>query len=233
MKIRHIILSCAVFCLGASLASGELATITQQPTGAASELVLRNLSDMLGQPLTITAMVVSAAQAGGMPTTTNQGWIAQSLDTTTWDQPMGGAGADRYTWRQFTGRAFDQVFLPTDPCYGFFVDYGRENDLYIYGAPVDPCLPGAVLGGFFLGGPDVATTFLVAGIADPSAFAGPGDLSNPPPDLSAMLGIDTSVGAVQAVPEPSALALAIMSGGGLLMWLVCRSLRSWRELVIR
>ncbi len=211
MKIRCLILAGAVCCLGASLARAQLATITQQPTGTASELVLSNLSDTLGQPLSITAMVVGAGQPGGVATTTNQGWIAQSLDATAWDLPMGGAGADRYTWRQFTGKAFDEMFRPTDPCYGFYVDYGRENELYIYGAPVDPCLPGAVLGGFFFDGPAVATTFLVAGIADPSAFAGPVDLSNPPPDLSAMLGIDTSTGTVQAVPEPSALALAGLS----------------------
>ena len=218
VKIHCAVL--AVLCyLGPSLAFAELATVSQQPTGTASELVLRNLSDTVGQPLTITAMVVSAGPAGGVATTTNPGWIAQSLDATAWDLPMGGAGADRYTWRQFTGKAFDEVFAPVDPCYGFFVDYGRDNDLYIYGIPVDPCLPGAVLGGFFFDGPAVATTFLVAGITDPSAFAGPVDLSIPPPDLSAMLGIDVSTGTVQAVPEPSAVALAGLGGLGLLMWL--------------
>lgn len=211
----------------------ELATLTQQAVGSTSELVLHNRSDTLGQPLTITAFVVGPGQAGGMPATSTLGWIAQPLDASAWEQPMGGAGHDRYTWRQFTGKAFDELFLPTDPCYGFFVDYGRDNDLYIYGIPNDPCLPGAVLGGFFFDGPAVAAQFLVAGVADLSAFAGPVDLSNPPPDLSATLGIDTSIGIVQTVPEPTGFVLAGLSGTGLLLWLRFLAMKSWRELVIR
>lgn len=222
MRLSRIIVATAVSWLAATPVHAELATVIQRPSGAGSELVLGNQSDTAGQPLTITAMVVGIDQAGGVPATTNLGWIAQTLDAAAWDLPMGGAGADRYTWRQFTGRAFDEVFAPVDPCYGFFVDYGRENDLYIYGRPVDPCLPGAVLGGFFFDGLAVTTTFLVAGINDPSAFAGPVDLSNPPPDLSAMLGIDTSVGTVQAVPEPSTFGLA---GLGAVGWLA----RLWRR----
>jgi|GEM_PF-4501062 len=224
----------AVQFLHASTVCAELATLTQQAVGSDSELVLHNLSDTLGQPLTITALVVGPGQAGGLPATSNQGWIAQALDAAAWDQPMGGAGQDRYTWHQFTGKAFDELFLPGDPCHGFFVDYGRDNDLYIYGLPQDPCLPGAMLGGFIFDGPATATKFLVAGIADLSAFAGPVDLSaNPPPDLSATLGIETAIGVVQTVPEPTGFVLAVLSGTGLLLWLRCFAMKSWRELVIR
>jgi hypothetical protein len=223
-------------------AHAGIVTLTLQSAGSLNQLVLQNQPGQAGDDISAIAFLValeaSASADEELRDMLREGraaaWRVQQIDAHSWDQPMGGPSADRYTWRQFTGKAFDEAFALTDSCYGFFVDYGRYDDQYVIEDPeVAPVAPGDELGGFFFNPSVVFTRFLVAGVVDPWVFAGPVDLSDPPPDLSAMLGIETSIGTVQFVPEPSCLMLADLGGIGLLVCLRRRAKRPWRTLVIR
>ena len=119
---------------------------------------------------------------GNSPTTTNTGWIAQALNSTTWSSgPMGGDIAGNISWQQYTGMTWNQAF-PGGPvkANGYFLSYIWNSGAPTVGFPCRPIFPGNPLfGGFFFQGSpssdffaDVATIHghdVESGIPQPTA----------------------------------------------------------------
>jgi hypothetical protein len=137
---------------------------------------------------------------GNSPTTTNTGWIAQALNSTTWSSgPMGGDIAGNISWQQYTGMTWNQAF-PGGPvkANGYFLSYIWNSGAQTVSFPSRPIFPGNPLfGGFFFQG-SPSSDFLVVG---------PTDSSEPQPlsDFQSYQGISIDV------PEPSSLALSIIA----------------------
>jgi hypothetical protein len=79
----------------------------------------------------ITSFVVSVPVDATSPslssTLRDSGWFAQTLDETSWEEPMGG-NASLATWHQYTGLAFQTWVPPTpmtlpQPMMGYYLDY--------------------------------------------------------------------------------------------------------------
>ncbi len=115
MRMRLLFAGVAVVALTLSALSNALAAdpaaIHESLTagGTMTEYSVLNQSQLSSTQFDIAAFAITTT--GNTPTTSNAGWIAQSINSNTWSSaPMGGDIAGNLSWQQYTGKTWNQAF---------------------------------------------------------------------------------------------------------------------------
>lgn len=174
-----VVTQTAAFCQGQP--GQDRFSVQEMQEGANTEYnVINNSSDLFA----ISAFAIKTT--GGNPTTANPNWIAETLNASSWLQPMGGDSA-LPSWLDYTGLTYMQAF-PADPAElnAYVVD-----DPGVAGGGV--ISPGNSLAGFFFQGTAASTDrFMFVNDHGPAIIEGQ---------------IITAFGTVEVVPEPNIIAL--------------------------